>query len=641
MSKDWGQLGDIARLFVRLRPNFKWIALASLVVGLIAGIYVAMTHKPTFVSETIAIVRPQQMLLSRSTEDAQSGEKTPGSLLPHPLDVTDYVLFLQSEGMLTAVSEAYNSYHLRDSERPLGVAQLRRMLIPNSRLEIKTPYTVEYYPTIEMRVFAPSPDKAYDLARLWVEAAKDWATKVTFSAKEETARYLENETGQQRKSLQELADRLNTTKDETNRLLEDLKAERLAIEQRYETETIKMLQETADAWDARIAAAEAEFGIPLLETAIEAKKSILAGLQLARMRKERELDEARAKISEMAAQLGAPNALALLEGLPQTSWEIGLEAGETNLEPLPQATGEAERVRQQEAEKRAARRIEADEKRRTEIMDLLKSYTESTDDQLQDRQQGKIEALLKKLEEETLKEQERLRKRDGDRAGQEIEPETKEPKPLPSLGPEDRRRIESFRVEATGQNPVAVLLQKELSEARVILTSAPLELQKLQLDIDELHDEIASLQARYLAQRKALIMLDRAKEAELETIEKEREYGLEREQRVTEMMVDDLSRKRGSLEEAVQRDHTTASDIFTNLAESHLQAELALANTIDEFQVVSPPTYPESPPQTQFLVYGFATFLASFSVLFVLAAFAVVLRSLIRSIQANNGTAGA
>ncbi|HQK77200.1 MAG TPA: Wzz/FepE/Etk N-terminal domain-containing protein, partial [Candidatus Hydrogenedentes bacterium] len=165
VSKEWGQLGDIARLFVQLMPNFKWIALVSLAVALIAGAYVALTHEPTYLSEAIAIVRPQQLLVARAKKDeTQPIEEKAKSLLPQPLDVTDYVLFLQSEGMLSSVAQAYNTYHASDSEPLLTVAQLRRMLTPNARLEIKTPYAVEYYPTIELRVAAQSPDKAYNLA---------------------------------------------------------------------------------------------------------------------------------------------------------------------------------------------------------------------------------------------------------------------------------------------------------------------------------------------------------------------------------------------------------------------------------------------------------------------------------------------
>ena len=82
MSKEWGQLGDIARLFVQLMPNFKWIALVSLAVALIAGAYVALTHEPTYLSEAIAIVRPQQLLVARAKKDeTQPIEEKAKSLL--------------------------------------------------------------------------------------------------------------------------------------------------------------------------------------------------------------------------------------------------------------------------------------------------------------------------------------------------------------------------------------------------------------------------------------------------------------------------------------------------------------------------------------------------------------------------------
>jgi len=618
VSKEWGQLGDIARLFVQLMPNFKWIALVSLAVALIAGAYVALTHEPTYLSEAIAIVRPQQLLVARAKKDeTQPIEEKAKSLLPQPLDVTDYVLFLQSEGMLSSVAQAYNTYHASDSEPLLTVAQLRRMLTPNARLEIKTPYAVEYYPTIELRVAAQSPDKAYNLARLWVETARDWSKTVTFSAKEDMAGYLKNETEEQRTSLRQLSDELNRTKDESGNLLEALRAERLRAEQDYETETIRLLQETGDAWDARIAAAEAEFALPVMETEMQARQSILAGLELAKARKSLELERARATLAELAAQTGTADALDALT----TSWDIAVSEKEQDIEPAPAPPDETGALREQELEKRAGKRLVVDLERRENIRELLKEYTKSAHRELQDEHEQRFEEILELLETQVPLPNE--------------PPEPEEGLTPPELDIEAPLQLDAFRVETSGGNPVGIMLQKQLSEARLVLVSAPLELQKIEQDIAALRSSLETLQADYHAKRKALVMLDRSKESDLDRIDKERLYGLMREQRITEMKVDELTRERSTLEESLQRDFMTGLDIFTSLAESHLEAELALANTIDEFQVVSPPTLPEDPPQRQYLVYGIAAFMLSFAGLFVLAAFAVVLRSLIRNIQAS------
>ncbi|HOD48537.1 MAG TPA: hypothetical protein PLM14_09000 [Candidatus Hydrogenedentes bacterium] len=643
MNNEWGQLADFARLFVRLRPNLRWIALVSTVLALIVGAYVALTYEPSFVSETIAIVRPQQILVGTAKEGAEQRVEPNKNLLPQPLDVTDYVLFLQSEGMLSLVAQAYNTYHVQGSENLLTVAQLRRMLSPMSRLEIKTPYTVEYYPTIEMRVSAQDADKAYNLATLWVEAARDWAKTVTFSAKEETARYLKNETGEQRASLEQLAGKLNSTTDEGNQLLESLKAERLAVEQGYETETIKILQDTADAWDTRIAAAEAEFALPLAEANIDAKKSILGGLELAKARKSRELEQARATLAELAAQLEAPEALTGIEGVDRISWEIGVSEGKEEIEPVRVAPSETDALREQEMKERASQTLAAEKERREKLTELVKSYTEFSHRTLREKEERKIEDVVQsytKLPHRAVQEKQEEKLQDALETPQSPSltpggsPEETQLRTPPTLSPEVRRRIEAFRVESSGGNPVAVLLQKELSEARIVLASAPLELTRVEQDIATLQKDLESLQADYLARRKALLMLDRAKEADLNKVNRERMYGLMREQRVTEMKVDQLSRERKTMEEALGRDFKTAEDIFKSLAESHLQAELALANTIDEFQIVSPPTYPEEPPGAQFLLYAAVAFVFSFCVLFVLAAFVLVLRSIVRSIQA-------
>ncbi len=618
MSKEWGQLGDIARLFVQLKPNFKWIALVSLAVALVAGAYVAITHEPTYLSESIAIVRPQQMLVSRTKKDeTQSSEEKAKSLLPQPLDVTDYVLLLQSEGMLASIAQAYNTYHASESDPLLTVAQLRRMMAPNARLEIKTPYAVEYYPTIELRVTAQSPDKAYELARLWVETARDWSKTVTFSAKEDMAGYLKNETEEQRTSLRQLSDELNRTKDESGNLLETLRAERIRVEQEYETETIRLLRETGDAWDARIAAAEAEFALPLMETEMQARESILAGLELAQARKSLELERAKATLAELAAQTGAADALDSVT----TSWDIAVSEKEQAIEPIPAPADETEALREEELEKRAGKRLVVDLERRENIRKLLEEYTKSPHRELQDEHEKRFEEILETLEKQMPPPKER--------------PEPEEGLIPPELDVETPLQLDAFRVETSGGNPVGIMLQKQLSEARLTLTSAPLELQHIAREIDSFRTGLETLQAEYHAKRKALVMLDRSKHSELDRIDKERLYGLMREQRVTEMRVDELERERTALEEALQRDFMTGLDIFTSLAASHLEAELALANTIDEFQLVSPPTFPEDPPQRQYLVYGVAAFMLSFAALFMLAAFAVVLRSLIRNIQAS------
>lgn len=618
MYKDWGQLGDIARLFVQLKPNFKWITLVSLVVALLAGAYVALTHQPTYLSEAIAIVRPQQVPLSRSRKDeAQPREEKGKSLLPQPLNVTDYVLFLQSDGMLASIAQAYNAYHAKESEPLLTVAQLRRMMMPNARLEIKTPYAVEYYPTIELRVSAQAPDKAYELARLWVETARDWSKTVTFSAKEDMADYLKNETEEQRSSLRDLSGELNRTKDESGELLEALRAERLRAEEEYESETIRLLQETGDTWDANIAAAEAEFALPLMETELQARESILAGLRLAQARKTLELERARAAITELTTQTGAADALDSIA----TSWDIALPSEKEAIAPVAPPMEKTEALREEELEKRAEKRLLVDSERRENIRTLLKDYTKSPHRRLQDEHEKRFEDILEMLDKQLPPPKER--------------PEPEKSPEIPELDLETPVQLDAFRVETEGGNPVGILLQKQLAEARLTLASAPVELQHIEREIASLRSDLDALQADYHAKRKALVMLDRAKQSDLDRIDKERLYGLMREQRVTEMKVDELSRERTALEEALERDFATGLDMFTSLAASHLEAELAVANTIDEFQVVSPPTFPESPPRRQYIVYGGGAFVACFSVLFVLAAFVVILRTLIRNIQTS------
>ena len=54
------QLAELLRVFLKIRRQFKWIVLVSIAFGVIVGIYAFYSVSPSYVSEAIALVRPQR-----------------------------------------------------------------------------------------------------------------------------------------------------------------------------------------------------------------------------------------------------------------------------------------------------------------------------------------------------------------------------------------------------------------------------------------------------------------------------------------------------------------------------------------------------------------------------------------------------
>jgi uncharacterized protein involved in exopolysaccharide biosynthesis len=183
LGTDFGQVGELVQAFLRVKPCLKWVLALSLIVGVGAGVYYRLARNPAYVSEAIAMVRPQQPL--EVDQEANGARKTGHwSMLPKPLSVNDYVFLLKSDSVLGAVAAAYSTYHPQaDASEELNITQLNHMLQAESRLELKTPYTVSYHPTVKLSVTAGSREMAHELATAWLSVATERTHQVTFAAK--------------------------------------------------------------------------------------------------------------------------------------------------------------------------------------------------------------------------------------------------------------------------------------------------------------------------------------------------------------------------------------------------------------------------------------------------------------------------
>jgi len=503
MKEHSSQVTYLVELVLEVRSFLKWVLLVAAIASFAAGVYGVVFMTVIYESEAIGLVRPQQ-------PGQQALEAKAPPFLPQSLGVPDCVLLLTSEAVLAEVASAFNVYHTAGAaELQISAAELRDMVSAGSKLELKSPYTVSYYPTIEMRVRSSVPEKAYQLASIWVDIAKRRTHDITFSAKQQVLKYLVDEYESERKSLEVLAETINICKDESGELVEELKLAGSDLEEQYDVETLKLVQEASDRWDRKIAEQRAEFNLPLLSARIAAKTSELGGLQQALSLEKRRLAEARAKVKEIAEE----------------------------------------------------------KKHHPDLLVLGKAIT---DDALWAAELGKSEES-------------------------------------------EMERVDDLKLTSQVINPTAQKLSMELANQKVLVAAIPQQISDLESRISEVQETIDQLQADNFDKSAILTIMERANQSEVKTIEVVRKYGLESLKRRSALELDELERARKALEDQLGRDFTAEVGMFTSVADNRLQANLAVANTVDEFQIISGPTMPEERGKYLLVVCRIlATFVAAF-----------------------------
>ena len=193
-------------------------------------------------------------------------------------------------------------------------------------------------------------------------------------------------------------------------------------------------------------------------------------------------------------------------------------------------------------------------------------------------------------------------------------------KPVPQES-DTNADILKVEIPSAGVNPNAVLLSRDASMAKVAVASLPQELEELTKRLDGLEQRVHESQAKYVHGDTEIVTLLREKEAQLQSANIEREYRLENLQRETEVLVLILTRERQAMEDQLTRDLETKSTMFASLAESRLQARLAVANTMDEFQIITGPSRPEDRAAVR--VVGFFAVTFAFALLVVAGAILV------------------
>lgn len=535
------------RMFIALvlatKPYRNRILLLSVLAAILAAFY-SYTFRPmTYVSEFIALIRPQQV-----KDDTQSLP----SIAPEPLRISDYVLLAKSKSVLTEVADTYNERFASEKEsHRLTVDLLRKMCFAEARLELKTAYTVLYHPTLVMRVSASDAEMAKNIASIWVEVAKKEAHNVAFSSKEESLKYFQKEYSSEGLDLENLRNKVTQTKDEGARQLNDLKTKRIETETQYDLETIEVTKQMEDSWDQTIAGKTGEFAIPLMWSRVHAKLQEISSLENSRAAKKQELLVAQARLTQYAGML--QNRPPLTEiGKGKVLWNIDLGGTEG---PVSQAA----------------------------LGEKAPEPTPTPDD-----------------------------KKGADNSSA-AQPETVTGS---VMAEQATSGIKELTVETEGVDPVLLLMTHEYVKAKVLSASLPGEITELDNRIEALRTETKSLQAEVYLKETELRNLKRAQQAALDDLKLKRSTQLETLKRESAMLLEMLGRQRTDEEAKLDRDLQVQTEMTNSLAKGRLEARLLVAHTLEEFEIITEPTFPEKPEELGTLIFSFAVGLGCCALLF-------------------------
>jgi hypothetical protein len=564
------QLKELARLALKARKSLRWGIPLALIIAAALGAY-SQVRSGSYTSEAVAVIRPQTSPERVSaTADAQSGKSAEVGG-PIPLGVTDYRLLLTSDMLLEEVVNDYNQRFAGESG-PVGLGAVRKMLYAEERLKLKTPYNVEYYPTLQMQATAPSPDQAYWLLDSWIKAAKGWASRVTVDAKQDVYEYVDQEFESARSELVSLEELLNTEKATSADLVDQLVEENLQKEEDHILETITLKRELSDEWDDKIAEAKQEYQLETLS-----RRNTLS-------------DEWDQKIMTARAEFNLPFHEANVDHLIAQSLKLEAQLGTVELD-LAEARARMSQLEEQR-------------KQHPEMLVLAKAIT---DDALwESRSQDK--------------------------------------------------RLESLKLRTEEVNPVMTAIKNDVRATEVQLAALPARQERLKSDLDGATSETVTEQSYVYSSRLNLDLMERAKASALEALDIERTLGLSllteklmrqkegairaleasRDNGLTlvkrkgETAVAKLERERNFTEQRVQRDLDTQAGIFDSLTSSRLRAKMAVANTIEEFDVLSSPTL-QAPKQASLVggtIIGVIAFIVATVGFFALSVIRIFLSEL-------------
>lgn len=563
------QLRDLARLVLKARRSLRWAIPLALLLGAAAGVY-SQIREGSYTCEAVAIVRSQPSPESVSSTAQAAGAQEAVSGGPIPLDVTDYRMLLTSDMILENATDIYN----RQYGEGLTLGAIRRMVYAEERLKLKSPYSVEYYPTLQMQAVAKSPDMAYAVLNAWIEAAKEWAHKVAFDAKEDIFEYVDVEYSSARDELVSLEENLNNTRAESEDLKDQLVGQNTLAEEDHLLETIRLKRELSDEWDDKIAEAKQTYQLETLQ-----------------------------KISDLSNQ-----------------WEKDIMQARAEYN-LP--------FHEQKVDQLIVRSINVEGKLGEAEIELAEAQARMAELQEQARQHPEMIVLAKAITDDALWEN---RTQD--------------------------KRLESLKLRTEEVNPVMVAIKNDIRATQVRLAALPVTQERLKADLSALQTEIEKEQTYIYSRRLDIDTLERAKASALEALDIERTLGLglltekivrqkegairaleaSREnslnllKRSGETALGKLDRDRSFKEQRVQRDLDTQSGIFDSLTTSRLRAKMAVANTIEEFAVLSTPTM-QTPKRGSLLMGGIMG-----GVVFVVAVFGLFMLSLFRIFFAELAT---
>jgi uncharacterized protein involved in exopolysaccharide biosynthesis len=131
----------------------------------------------------------------------QSMERETHSPTPSDLHTPDLELLLQSDAVLKKVAAAYNQS--MESGKQMTPGAVRRHLAAITRVELKTVYEANYYPTVQLRATAASPDRAQALATAWARASADFLESMRRSNQRRTLEAIAKAHTRAEKRLQE------------------------------------------------------------------------------------------------------------------------------------------------------------------------------------------------------------------------------------------------------------------------------------------------------------------------------------------------------------------------------------------------------------------------------------------------------
>ena len=278
-----------------LLAKWRYPVVGAIVCAVAAAMFASL--RPNRFETRATLVLQPPPFKEAGKQAGKEGDSDVTALIPKTMQVSDYAVLLNSDGVLNRLVAAMSIYSSRADE--FSVEKLRGALSVATNVTGRSSAgTTQYSTVIELVAVARSAELAAQLANAWATVAEETVAEATGKTKQVSTVFLEDEHSVAQKDLLQAEGSSQKSQDRHDQLITETANETQKLVAEQQDQSARQLDELTDKWDTKISELEANLALDRKRTELSAK---LAGIS----KLEAELATVKTQMADMSTRLSS------------------------------------------------------------------------------------------------------------------------------------------------------------------------------------------------------------------------------------------------------------------------------------------------------------------------------------------------